>query len=131
MKVYRIIFYAFAILALYNFVYVTFFQESTYFHYVREYHNAGNVYPTYSIGEDTSNEPNHYELCGIPPIGKYLRELYVATYFYIIFLFLPLLIYGIFIFFVKKKYLDKKWWISQLIAYTFLFYIVVVLSKNM
>jgi len=130
MKVYRIVFYAFTIVALYNFVYVTFFQESTYLHYVREYHNAGNVYPQYSIGDDTSNEPDIYELCGISSTGKYLREMYVATYFYVILLFFPLLIYGIAIFFVKKKYLDKRWWISQLIGYACLFYMVIVISNN-
>jgi hypothetical protein len=130
MKVYRIVFYVFTVMTLYNFVYITFFQENTYFRYVREYHNAGNIYPTYSIGEDTSNEPDHYELCGIPNTGKYLRELYYRTYPFVLLLFIPLLIYGIVLFFVKKKYLDRKWWIPQLIGYACLFYMVVVISNN-
>ena len=132
MKVYRIFFYAYIIVALYNFIYVKFFQETTYRCYTREYcQKHGNVYPTYKIGEYTNNEPDFYERCGVPPIGKYLRELYLKTYLDVILLFIPLLIFGIAIFFAKKKYKDKKWWISQLIAFTFLFYIVVVLSKNM
>jgi hypothetical protein len=131
MKIYRIIFYAFVVIVLYNFVYVTFLQENTYHHFVREYHNAGNVYPQYSIGEDTSNEPDIYKLCGISTTGKYLRIMYLKTYFEVILLYFPLLIYGIVIFFVKKKYKVKKWWISQLVGYFFLFYVIVVLSRNM
>jgi len=131
MKAYRVIFYVFTVVALYNFVYVRFLQESTYFRYTHEYYNKfGTVAPTYSIGEDTSNAPDFYERCGVSPIGKYLRELYYKTYLVVIFLFFPLLIYGISIFFVKKKYLDRKWWISQLIGYACLFYMVVVISNN-
>ena len=130
MKVYRSIFYAYVIIALYNFVYVKFFQESTYFYYVREYYNPDNAYRQYSIGENASNEPDFYERCGISATGKYLHKLYDKSYFDVILLFIPLLLYGLVIFFVKKKYKDKKWWISQLIGYAGLFYIVIVLSRN-
>jgi len=132
MKVYKIVFSAFAVVALYNFVYIKFLQEITYKQYTRDYYSKfGTVAPQYSIGEDTSNKPDFYERCGIPPIGKNLRKLYGETYFYVIFLFFPLLIYGIVIFFVKKKYVDKRWWISQLIGYACLFYMVIVISNNL
>lgn len=128
MKVYIIIFYIYAILAIYNFAYVIFFQEKTYSCYVREYYSEnGTVARQYSIEEDTSNKPGFYELCEVPPIGKYLREFYLKTYPAIILLFIPLLIYGLIILFVKRKYSDYKWWVPQLIGYVCLFCIVMVI----
>ena len=131
MKIYYIIFYAFFAVALYNFVYVTSLQERTYFQYVREFHNAGDTFPQYIIGEDSSNEPDAYEFYNIPSTGRYLNLVYLQTYPYVILLFFPLLIYGIVVFFVKKKYLDKKWLMLQLIGYTCLFYIVHILLETL
>ena len=130
MKTYYIIFYAFFAVALYNFVYVSFLQENTYFQYVREYHNAGNTFRQYSIGEDTRNEPDTYELYGISDTGKYLNIMYLKTYPFVIVLFFPLLLYSLILFFIRKKYLDRKWWITQSVGFACLFYMVVVIGKN-
>ncbi|MDR2009707.1 MAG: hypothetical protein LBQ22_04420 [Bacteroidales bacterium] len=131
MKTYYIILYVFFTIALYNFIYINFLYDKTYLQYVREYHNAGNTLPQYSIEDDTSNEPDTYEFYGISKMGKYLNLFYLNTYIFIIALFLPLLVYGIIILFFYKKYLDFKWWFTQLIIYIFLFYIVTVLINFM
>jgi hypothetical protein len=131
MKMYRIIFYAFFIVAIYNFVYVSFLQENTYFQHVREYHNAGNTFRQYSIGEDKNNEPDAYELYGISDTGKYLNIMYLKTYPFVIVLFFPLLICALILFFIKKKCFDRKWCIVQSVGFVCLLYIVSVISKNM
>jgi hypothetical protein len=130
MKTYYIIFYAFFAVTLYNFVYVSFLQENTYFQYVREYHNAGNTFRQYSIGEDTSNEPDTYELYSISDTDKYLNIMYLKTYPFVIVLFFPLLLYALILLFIKKKYLDKKWWITQSLGFACLFYMVLVIVNN-
>lgn len=115
MKTYNIILTVTFVLTLYMWIYDRFLYEKTYVQYLPNYQEEV-AYPTYSPNHDGEKKVDNWTE-NVPAIGMVLFKLFPIVILAVYIMFVAAFIYGCLLFFSRRRYLNFKWWIAQLILY--------------
>jgi len=120
-KIYHIILLTIFFIALYCFIYERAFYDITYTDYADEFFDSGKTIPTYKLGEIATDDRSIYELYEIPLAYEILHRAFKIGFDVVFTAFIPLIIWCVVMFIIKRKVLSYKWLICNVIC---LFWIV-------